>query len=260
MTFFGFEFPFFCLFVEMVNFDEIAVFILSTSRAFQHFSSINTRILPIRNTWGSLFVHLYFIFGTNVFDFQYLANHCAKVEEYSSVTGGGIHRRRLGMYTPQVAMTQTLSLYQCPLVDQPDSIQDSAFANHGNVAGSHFNVLFTGNCTGEYFGIGPTCRCEQSLKYFLSNSDFKRVKWFVFMDDDIYVRPHSLLSLLSSIESNASFINKDDASRSTGPLGIVSSEVYRSFSFSKRWDPDVVNCATQDIHEFPVAQPAILSR
>jgi hypothetical protein len=53
------------------------------------------------------------------------------------------------------------------------------------------------NETGEYYGLGPTCRCQETMRYYYYLNDIhKSFDWFIFMDDDIYIRPYSLLSFL----------------------------------------------------------------
>ena len=44
-----------------------------------------SRILPIQNTWGKFFQTLFFVFGTNVFDYRFLhdLNRCKEVTKLS---------------------------------------------------------------------------------------------------------------------------------------------------------------------------------
>ena len=75
-------------------------------------------------------------------------------------------------------------------------------------------------------------------------------KWFIFQDDDLYMRPYALLNLLSS----------DNASKEA--IAIVAAKFYRGFRFSqysKRSAGFNYNCTIEDIHDFPVAQPLFLN-
>ena len=142
------------------------------------------------------------------------------------------------------------------------------------------HILYTGNCTGEYFGIGPICRCQEAMRYF--NSHLKTHEWFIFVDDDIFIRPFALLSMLESIHSVGFGTNISDqyfggyeskanlTLRKMGmePLALVSSSRYRGFRGSK-WKDLVpvrtdgsrnVSCELHGIHDFAYAQPAFINR
>ncbi len=65
----------------MLEFASLAVFILATTRQHNFRTYLQSRILPIVQTWGNYFPHLYFVFGTNEQDYQYLARKCYRVNE-----------------------------------------------------------------------------------------------------------------------------------------------------------------------------------
>ncbi len=72
----------------MIDFSSIAIFILATTALNTRFSPqeyktyYESRILPIHETWGSFFPHIYFVFGTNTFDYQFLKQRCQHVREH----------------------------------------------------------------------------------------------------------------------------------------------------------------------------------
>lgn len=245
----------------MVNLNSIAVFVLSTTKLNmggykQDYASFyESRILPIANTWGSLLSHLYFVVGTNKFDHQFLSSKC-------TLDAG---RRRLAPHTAQTESRNIIERYSCRLKPESRRIH----ANHSSSSTlshpetsllSHtrsVNVLFTANCTGEYFGMGPTCRCQEAMRYFMNEPTLREVQWFLFLDDDTYIRPYSLLSMLESIESaNGEQPHKIQSDK---PIALVAPSNTRNFDFSKGWK-GMYDCDVKGVHEFLVAQPALLNR
>jgi hypothetical protein len=158
----------------MVGTGNIAIFLLATTLR----NSYENRIKPIMATWGADISHLYFVMGTNNADKPFLDKTCRNKP----------HTRPVGMVStgpikirPLVVQGQMME-YDCP------------------VPNSRINVLFTTNCTGTYFGRGPTCRCEESIRFFLYEKRFQNVEWFMFIDDDLYIRPTPLMSFLRSFD------------------------------------------------------------
>lgn len=211
------------------NFQDVAIFVLGTTRTEPNraaLSSLSGRMLPLMQTWGGYFASIYFVFGTNQVDFDFVHSPaCHPAATHS--------RRQLRASSPQVAGRNATELFSC----RQDSVD--------------LNVLFVGNCTGEYFGHGPVCRCQESLRYYLTRQHHS---WFAFMDDDLYLRPYSLLALLGSV--------RDPGGDSV--YALVSSQAYRSFQFSSRWRTrgglGAFNCKVPSAHNFPVAMPAFLPR
>jgi hypothetical protein len=77
--------------------------------------------------------------------------------------------------------------------------------------------------------------------------------WFVFMDDDIYLRPFAFLSFLASLHHDKKSL----------PVAVVGANAYRGFRFSKSWKQvgmENIDCLVNDVHDFAVAQPLILNR
>ena len=292
--------------------DEIAIFVLGTTNHIHKRSLYDSRLTPIVDTYGQFFRHLYFVFGTNLFDHKFLRSSCTP--KHAAASGG----RRLRAHTRQTPPEDRVTEYLCPVATT--NITDTAALGlpHRSTA----NILWVGNCTGEYFGIGPTCRCQESMRYYLGSADpsLRSTRWFIFMgkpplailccppsrlchphyrrptrppDDDLYIRPYSLLALL------------DHFPRRTAPGGrvlrsdtvaLVSDSDNFGFAFSTRWSPDIhkVSLSTSlsaslphppitesddvclsachlsvsarqcmaepAVHAFAYAQPAILSR
>lgn len=154
----------------VATFGNIAIFVLATTLR----NSIENRIVPISSTWGFQFEHLYFVMGTNQPDKDYLNDRCKLQEDP--------HGRSLARAPPS-SQADKLFEYRCIPGNFP------------------VNVLLTANCTGTYFGLGPTCRCEESMRFFWTASRFSTVQWFMFIDDDVYIRPLPLMTMLSGFDS-----------------------------------------------------------
>ena len=186
------------------------------------------------------------------------------------------------------------------------------------------NVLFTANCTGEYFGYGPACRFQEALRFYTyhkqrnklikdgfghlgsgsesgmgggsaSNAILKKqksllfgnTKWFIFIDDDLYIRPYSLQVVLNSLGylgKHATHAGKGPYSptdkeytkgweravttanggglgpdyTTSEPVALLDAEKSPSFKFSKRW-VDVASCNVGGVHNIYLAMPAILN-
>jgi hypothetical protein len=131
--------------------DRLAVFVLSTVRSNGKFQQLipnyfESRILPIINTWGLLIPNLFFLFGTNIFDTNFLQVRC-----------NIISKRKLTPHTPQSPLVNILEKYKCP-IKQYEGLH--WIYNASNYIGKKkdtnilysFNVIRMSNCTGEYFG------------------------------------------------------------------------------------------------------------
>jgi hypothetical protein len=110
-------------------------------------------------------------------------------------------------------------------------------------------VLRAANCTGEYFGIGPTCRCQEMLRFFLQSPPPTGGvggvggagggwEWFMFVDDDVYVRPYALHSFLAAVQ--AKLRRHQHSSQQHLPLPVVlmtgkDKAQTRGFKFSTAW-------------------------
>ena len=249
--------------------DTLAIFILATSRSFQQTSSFESRLKPIARSWGSMIPHLYMVFGTNVFDDSFLKSSCQLLASHGDSGSYNIsdsNRRHLYASAPQTTSVNRTDLYECE---------------------QGIKVLYIGNCTGEYFGMGPTCRCQEAMRYFMINQQkdststseiptLGNVRWFAFMDDDLYIRPYSLLAMTQRMESHDQFRqhfmhNGGTDSSSTSISGsngvvLVSTSTSRGFGFSKRhglFDHDLGRANLDHTcrqHKFPICMPAIIHR
>ena len=56
-----------------MNFSNIAIFILATTRIYYGISSYHRRMVPIFNSYGNLFPYLYFIIGNSTLDYRFLS-------------------------------------------------------------------------------------------------------------------------------------------------------------------------------------------
>ena len=240
----------------MVNFQDIAVFILATTRTNGRYKQdyptyFESRIVPIRETWGQLFPSLYFVFGANKADYNFLNQQCRSNE----------NNRKLLSRDKTIPLQNVVTPYTCPIYEVESHYKTGDSNDKSKLQSQallyEFNALWTGNCTGEYFGYGPTCRCQESMRYFYTDPSFKSKEWFIFMDDDIYFRPYALQSMLSTLSSNK-------AIKVDGPLAVVSASKYRAFQFSKRGPSNSTDeehsCRNSNVYDFPLAQPAIMNR
>jgi len=162
----------------------------------------------MHDTWGRLFPHLHLVFGTNVFDFNFLSRIQCQTRSNSSENA---HGRRLLARTHQTRPRNEIIHYKCPLAAEREA-----------------NVLWVGNCTGEYFGIGPTCRLQETMRWYVRSpaaAHLSATKWFIFIDDDLYLRPWGLVSFLAKVSSQKSLKN----------MAIISSNTSNEFAFSQRW-------------------------
>lgn len=174
----------------MADFRRIAVFILGTvvrnGRLEQPFPTyLESRILPLLQTWGQFFPHLYFVFGRNVHDVDFLTERCrlSTSNALSRPPFGWEHavphtayhssNRQLKVRSPQVKLEHSLDLYRCPVnahdlfyFRSADERLNLTTSSSEEITGTvlEFNVLLARNCTGEYFGYGPTCRCQEAMR------------------------------------------------------------------------------------------------
>ena len=221
---------------------NITVFVLATTALFD-------RMEDIQKTWGSVFPHLFFVFGTNRIDNLFLTKRGGCVESSIGKRLLLRHRRRLAkVYRAgqQTKPRDSLELYTCRLRD-----------------GDLYNVLYAANCTGEYYGIGPTCRCQAAMRFFLLNANmmFQYSQWFIFSDDDVYIRPFAVQKLLEYVNVNSP-LNE--------PIALVSVTTNEGFRFSHIAALKSNNnaccsdsnlfCRLKTTFEFGFAQPAFLNR
>ena len=222
---------------------NVTVFVLATTALFQ-------RIEDIQKTWGSVFQDLFFVMGTNRRDYHFLMNRSSCVENGNGNNVSWRHRRRLAkVYRAgkQTNPRDSLELYKCQLRDV-----------------GLYNILYAGNCTGEYYGIGPTCRCQAAMRFFIANVNlmFRHSQWFIFSDDDVYIRPFAVQKLLEYVNIISLPSNE--------PIALVQGTTNRGFHFShiaalKSNDnaccsnPNLL-CRLKSTFAFGFAQPAFLNR
>jgi hypothetical protein len=290
-----------------MNFSSIAIFILATTAINTRFTPqdyptyFESRILPITQTWGSFFPHLYFVFGTNQFDFQFLKSKCSstipKTTESSSLPStehindlheveriadvahkkkkrGEKGRRKLVPHTPQMSPNNKTYLLYCArqfgdgkytklknLTNVPqESLSSAAVQSYFTYLHNRklpWKALYVGNCTGEYFGSGPTCRCEEAIRYFLNHEQttFREVKWMIFMDDDVYLRPFAFSSFLSQFENT-------HLQPSNRAVTLISSDARHEIRNAKhkKFQNYTDSCNRLFQNSFHLAQPAIFNR
>jgi len=77
---------------------------------------------------------------------------------------------------------------------------------------ANIKVLYFRQCSNSPHGhLGPCCRCESSMRYFLHANKHHNLQkkknnypdWFIFADDDYFMRTHMLQSVLSNYKNPA---------------------------------------------------------
>jgi hypothetical protein len=83
---------------------------------------------------------------------------------------------------------------------------------------------------------------------------FAHVKWFAFMDDDLYYRPYSLLAMLHELDSLHAY--------SRAPAVLLAALTKRGFrDFKNKLSRDGAhNCTDLKVFSFAFAQPAFINR
>lgn len=181
-------------------FQSVAVFVLATTGsrrsptasngAEEDYNYLERRLLPLAESWGRFFPHLFFVLGTNEVDYNFTLRFCNATsrpgrEKVEVGLGGRREGRRLVVRSKQVKKRNVVTELVCrPLQSKRE-----------------MRFLWTGNCSGEYFGMGPTCRCQESLRFFLrssssstsSSTGFDAIEWFIFVDGEEPFKPPVLL-------------------------------------------------------------------
>ena len=239
---------------------DIAIFVLATTKLLNFQSSWDTRVVPIYQTWGKNLEHLYFTMGTNVFDKIFLDTQCMTILQQQhnvsrGVGTGEIGRRILRARTQQTFKRNRLIEYKCSenLRASNRNIFLKGMYLNPNPNTGQITVLFAANCTGEYFGEGPSCRLQESIRHFIYDPKFLEVKWFGFIDDDVYLRPYVLSNLLKMFHLN-------DGSKDGGDVALLYSMDEPGLQFSTRWSPSSHNCNISGMHTFPYAMPCVINR
>lgn len=299
----------------MVGFGNVVIFILATVRRNgklqQDFpTNFEARLQPIACTWGSLFPQLFFVVGSDSANLQFVqSSRCrsrpdlvsnSNLQRYVCLTNYvSSNEERKRSYDTTNSNNTNKHIRNSSVAAKADTVFGSlsvaerfrsnyasnSFPSDTVSAGKTFNVLYTKNCTGEYFGKGPTCRCQEAMRYYYYLTDIQGVKgeWFLFMDDDVYIRPYSLLAFLSQLSCNNGSCAAFDKA-----IALIPSATSRGFSFSKKkyrekkWISVVdkihnkklketleyllgnpvtdETCLMKGVHTFYLAQPAFLNR
>jgi hypothetical protein len=218
---------------------SFAVFVLATSHIFDNITSFDSRIIPIVQTWGSLFNRLFFVFGNHPYDAMILKQRCQRV---SFVVSKGIFAQQ----------NNYIEEYRC--------LYHKNISTHSYIHDKgEFHALRLGFCEGSYYGRGPTCRCEMSLKWYLNASTTASTDWFMFIDDDIYVRPHALGIMIQSFEQNMHRQLHVHGSKDSDSLKLaITADIKKNgMELSKKWNRTHYNCSDYYVG---VTMPLIMNR
>ena len=106
------------------------------------------------------------------------------------------------------------------------------------------------------------------MRYMLAlrdreGSKFKDVQWFMFLDDDLYIRPHALLAMLNGLKLNATTKAHLQGGAQGSGMAIVSAGTFRGFGFTRKFGmffdrhkPNLTHICRK--HKFALAQPALI--
>ena len=193
--------------------NDIAVFLLGTLKDTTQFGEPKPaghghdyffeRVLASRMTWARYIKHFYVVTGTGDAESRVLNNpqYCSNVTQHGSA--GSID----------------------------DMHYTSTKSHHKMYLCANIHILHFPRCEGTAWGPrGPCCRCESAMKYFLeshrhhthlqqinemhhhqihdttsSSSQHSYPNWFVFADDDYWMRMHYLSSVLSHFDHNKAY-------------------------------------------------------
>ena len=112
-------------------FNLISIFILGTPNNYW------SRMVPISNTWGQHFEHLYFAMARGP-KWKKMKKRCKKIEKF-----------------------EELEHYVC----QPqDSVPPEDIISPQK---NSLSLLYAAKCPDKYFGYSPTCKLEVVMLYFL---------------------------------------------------------------------------------------------
>ena len=125
------------------------------------------------STWGRDFVRLTFVLG-----------------------GGGEEERDLVRHGHSTVIDGEETFIEC----RPQNLTklEQARGIEYSECDGGFRVLLATRCTNAYYGAdGPCCRNQESMRWALKYEP--EIKWYAFMDDDMFIRGPALLGLLSSL-------------------------------------------------------------
>ena len=100
-----------------------------------------TRTVPVSNTWGQHFEHMYFVLGRNG-AWRSIKKKCHKKDLLSDIEH----------YTCLPGLTNA------PMKRDPSSTRPQ---NHP------ISLLYSAKCSDKYFGASPTCKLEKAMIYYL---------------------------------------------------------------------------------------------
>jgi hypothetical protein len=310
--------------------NSVAIFVLANTNTefrpgggkhtYQYFEQ---RIKPIHDTWGASYKYLYFVLGTNKYDWEFLhsdKNHCqltsslgdasnkrkkgksvsrnlwedANTARKNDIINHTVDGRKLIARVPQTSSRHVYETYEChiPAAESNQRYREQLWRSNitdqtpsiylYDANPSPVKFLWVGNCTGEYFGWGPTCRAQEAMNFYnyhTQRSDrglekewsslstdsrlFRDTQWFMFMDDDLYVRPLALDTLLRRLcpKSTSNSVDSDcGVSALVSGINMHESLRFARRIFSSKQLTSTLSACLHDAYTFSYAQPAIISR
>lgn len=119
--------------IASLPFHLISIFILGTPNNYW------SRMVPITNTWGQHFDHMYFMMAKNKANTYNLMSTCIKRDTFESLVRYKCHPRTNTNIITNVKETQRNTI----------------------------SLLYSTTCGDKYFGASPTCKLEKAMLYFL---------------------------------------------------------------------------------------------
>jgi len=130
----------------------------------------------------------------------------------------------------------------CAVVERADR----GALERSSCGGGAFEILRFRNCSNEYYGSkGPCCRCQESMRWALYREP--ELEWYVFQDDDMFVRVNALLAVLAAYAPGE-------------PLAFSGGKSLRGFAPGMWKELAACDSNAECTFKFPWMQPAVFSR
>lgn len=130
----------------MLSYEDVAVFILGTTAFFRGQSSFDARIIPAYRTWGHTLPYLYYVFGNSPKDRKFLVHRGCEILPNDRTLSAGNNSHLSNERGNKYINIEMLECYA------EESIRP-------------LKIIRFLDCSGGYYGDGPTCRCDEIISY-----------------------------------------------------------------------------------------------
>ena len=124
-----------------------------------------------------------------------------RINEFYMVTGDGDVERKV-LYNNSICTNHTNDYINGELITQKGTMEIYKCLD--------INVLHIPFCSNHnFYPNGPCCRCNAAMNYYLNKIliDDKLPQWFIFSDDDFYIRTDYVQSILHHMKSKDYHLN-----------------------------------------------------